>query len=60
MKLPQIDLVNDQLRGAADAVRNTYKQKNSVWNRVKMTGDLMKPSISFDIVFMIVCSCRGH
>ena len=45
-----IDLVNDQLGGAADAVRNTYKQKIPFETELKMTGDLMKPSISFDIV----------
>jgi autotransporter translocation and assembly factor TamB/Tfp pilus assembly major pilin PilA len=45
-----IDLVNDQLGGAADAVRNTYKQKIPFETELKMNGDLMKPSISFDIV----------
>jgi len=45
-----LDLVNDQLGGAADAVRNTYKQKIPFETELKMSGDLMKPSISFDIV----------
>lgn len=45
-----IDLVNDQLVSATDAIRNTYKQKIPFETELKMTGDLMKPSISFDIV----------
>lgn len=45
-----LDLVNDQLSGAADAVRNTYKQKIPFETELKMNGDLMTPSISFDIV----------
>ena len=45
-----IDLVNDQLASTSDAVRNTYKQKIPFETELKMKGDLMKPSISFDIV----------
>jgi hypothetical protein len=45
-----IDLVNDQLASTTDAVRNTYKQKIPFETELKMQGDLMKPSISFDIV----------
>jgi hypothetical protein len=45
-----IDLVNDQLASTTDAVRNTYKQKIPFETELKMKGDLMKPSISFDIV----------
>ncbi|MFV8341875.1 translocation/assembly module TamB domain-containing protein [Flavobacterium sp. XS2P39] len=46
-----IDLVNDQLGDDITAtVRNTYKQKLPFETRLKMTGELMKPAISFDIV----------
>jgi hypothetical protein len=44
-----IDLVNDQLTGSTDA-RNTYKQKIPFETELKMKGDLMEPSITFDIV----------
>jgi hypothetical protein len=43
-----IDLVNDQLT-ATDAIRNTYKQI-PFETELKMKGDLMEPSITFDIV----------
>jgi hypothetical protein len=45
-----IDLVNDQLASTTDAVRNTYKQKIPFETELIMKGDLMKPTISFDIV----------
>ncbi|MFV8370718.1 translocation/assembly module TamB domain-containing protein [Flavobacterium sp. LB2R40] len=45
-----IDLINDQLGAVTAQVRNTYKQKIPFETRLKMTGELMKPSISFDIV----------
>ena len=45
-----IDLVNDQLGTVTAEVRNTYKQKIPFETKLKMTGDLMKPTISFDIV----------
>ncbi|RDI56175.1 translocation/assembly module TamB [Flavobacterium glaciei] len=45
-----IDLINDQLGTVTDEVRNTYKQKIPFETRLKMTGELMKPTISFDIV----------
>jgi hypothetical protein len=45
-----IDLVNDQLGAVTAAVRNTYKQKIPFETKLKMTGELMKPTISFDIV----------
>lgn len=46
-----IDLVNDQLGDDITAeVRNTYKQKLPFETGLKMTGELMKPTISFDIV----------
>ncbi len=45
-----IDLVEQQLTDVADAVKNTYRQKLpfEVW--LNMTGELLKPVISFDIV----------
>jgi hypothetical protein len=45
-----IDLVNDQLGTVTASVRNTYKQRIPFETRLKMTGELMKPTISFDIV----------
>ena len=45
-----IDLVGDQLANVTAAVRNTYKQKIPFETELKMTGELMKPSISFDII----------
>lgn len=45
-----IDLVNDQLISATEAIRNTYKQKIPFETELTMKGDLMKPSISFDII----------
>lgn len=45
-----IDLVNDQLGTVTAQVRNTYKQKIPFETGLKMTGELLKPIISFDIV----------
>ena len=45
-----IDLVNDQLGTVTAEVRNTYKQRIPFETRLKMTGEIMKPTISFDIV----------
>ncbi|WP_035671544.1 translocation/assembly module TamB domain-containing protein [Flavobacterium sp. 83] len=45
-----IDLVNDQLGSVTAYVRNTYKQKIPFETKLKMTGEIMKPTISFDIV----------
>ena len=45
-----IDLINDQLGAVTAEIRNTYKQKIPFETRLKMTGELMKPTISFDIV----------
>jgi hypothetical protein len=45
-----IDLVNDQLGAVTAEIRNTYKQRIPFETRLKMTGELMKPTISFDIV----------
>jgi hypothetical protein len=47
---PPIDLVSDQLTSIAAEVRNTYKQKIPFETELKMKGELMKPSISFDII----------
>jgi hypothetical protein len=45
-----IDLVGDQLANVTASVRNTYKQKIPFETELKMKGELMKPSISFNIV----------
>lgn len=45
-----IDLVGDQLSNVTAYVRNTYKQKIPFETELKMKGELMKPSISFDII----------
>ena len=45
-----IDLINDQLGSVSAEVRNTYKQKIPFETVLKMKGELMKPSISFDII----------
>ncbi|MGV8945622.1 MAG: translocation/assembly module TamB domain-containing protein [Lutibacter sp.] len=45
-----IDLVDDQLANVSVSVRNTYKQKIPFETELKMKGELMKPSISFDII----------
>lgn len=45
-----IDLVDDQLGSMTADVRNTYKQKIPFETELKMKGELMKPSISFDII----------
>lgn len=45
-----IDLVGDQLANVTASVRNTYKQKIPFETELKMKGELMKPSISFDII----------
>lgn len=45
-----IDLVGNQLGGVSSAVRNTYKQRLPFETELKMTGELLKPTITFDIV----------
>ncbi|MGO4819144.1 translocation/assembly module TamB domain-containing protein [Flavobacterium sp. W22_SRS_FP1] len=45
-----LDLVGDQLGSVTASVRNTYKQKIPFETELKMEGELMKPSISFDII----------
>ncbi|MFT5964545.1 MAG: hypothetical protein ACI9L6_001288 [Flavobacterium sp.] len=45
-----IDLVGDQLGSVTASVRNTYKQEIPFETELQMKGELMKPSISFDII----------
>ena len=47
---PPIDLVGDQLGDVSASVRNTYKQKLPFETELKMTGELLKPTITFDII----------
>jgi hypothetical protein len=44
-----IDLLEDQLSATSSAVRNTYKQKLPFQALLHMTGQLLKPTIGFDI-----------
>jgi hypothetical protein len=44
-----LDLVKDQITGASNAVRNTYLQKLPFQVLLKLQGELMKPTITFDI-----------
>ncbi|MEZ7504844.1 translocation/assembly module TamB domain-containing protein [Flavobacterium sp. Arc2] len=45
-----IDLVDDQLSNVSASIRSTYKQKIPFETELKMKGELMKPTISFDII----------
>ncbi|MDI1317806.1 translocation/assembly module TamB domain-containing protein [Flavobacterium sp.] len=45
-----IDLLSNQLSSLTPEERNTYKQKIPFETELKMTGELLKPSISFNIV----------
>jgi len=45
-----IDLVQNQIAGTSQEIRNTYMQKLPFEVRLKMTGELMKPELEFDIV----------
>ncbi len=45
-----IDLLDDQLSSLTPEERNTYKQKIPIETELKMTGELMKPNITFDII----------
>ncbi len=45
-----IDLLSNQLSSLSPEERNTYKQKIPFETELKMNGELLKPSISFDIV----------
>jgi hypothetical protein len=45
-----IDLVQNQIAASSQAIRNTYLQKLPFEVHLKMTGELMQPSLAFDIV----------
>ena len=45
-----IDLVQNQIAASTQEIRNTYLQKLPFEVRLKMTGELMKPQLAFDIV----------
>ncbi|MBZ4041334.1 translocation/assembly module TamB domain-containing protein [Flavobacterium hibisci] len=45
-----IDLLGNQLGGASQTVKNTYKQKIPFQTLLKMKGELLKPEITFDII----------
>ncbi|RZJ35921.1 MAG: translocation/assembly module TamB [Flavobacterium sp.] len=45
-----IDLLDDQLGGVSQSVRNTYKQKIPFQTLLKMNGQLLRPEITFDII----------
>ncbi len=44
-----IDLLDDQLGSVSPSVRNTYKQKLPFEALLKINGELLKPTITFDI-----------
>lgn len=44
-----IDLVESQLPDMTAAVRNTYRQRLPFEVHLRMTGELMKPNIAFDV-----------
>lgn len=48
-KTAPIDLVESQLPTMTAAVRNTYRQRLPFEVYLKMTGELLKPNIAFDI-----------
>jgi hypothetical protein len=45
-----IDLVLNQIGSVSEAEKNTYKEKIPFETELKMTGEIMKPEIAFDIV----------
>jgi hypothetical protein len=45
-----IDLLDNQLGGISVEARNRYKQRIPFETELKMKGDLLKPTISFDII----------
>ena len=45
-----IDLVQDQIAGTTQEVKNTYLQKLPFEVRLNMTGELMQPKLAFDVV----------
>ncbi|MNX24109.1 hypothetical protein D3C86_541250 [compost metagenome] len=50
VKTAPIDLMYDQLGNISDQTKNTYKEKIPFEAELKVTGELMKPDISFDII----------
>ena len=48
-----IDLVQNQITGSTQEIKNTYLQKLPFEVRLKMTGELMKPQLTFDIVLPV-------
>ena len=45
-----IDLVEDQIASSSSAIKNTYMQKLPFQVHLKLTGELMKPVVAFDIL----------
>jgi len=45
-----IDLVQDQVASTSAAIKNTYMQKLPFEVHLKLTGELMKPVVAFDIL----------
>lgn len=45
-----IDLLNSQLGTLSEEQKNTYKEKIPFETELKMKGELLKPTISFDII----------
>jgi autotransporter translocation and assembly factor TamB len=45
-----IDLVQDQVASSSAAIKNTYMQKLPFQVHLKLTGELMKPVVAFDII----------
>ena len=45
-----IDLVEDQVASSSAAIKNTYMQKLPFQVHLKLTGELMKPVVAFDII----------
>ena len=50
VKTAPIDLMYDQLGNISDQTKNTYKEKIPFETELKVSGELMKPDISFDII----------
>ena len=47
--VPSLDLISNQLSTASQAIRNTYKQRLPYEVHLNMKGQLLTPSITFDI-----------
>ncbi|HEU5164370.1 MAG TPA: translocation/assembly module TamB domain-containing protein, partial [Chitinophagaceae bacterium] len=52
-KTAPIDLVQTQIAASSQAIRNTYLQKLPFEVHLKMTGELMQPTLEFDIVLPV-------